>query len=353
MSASHDEENKIQKFNGRLNDDYNLWRIRAEAALKGKGYWKALHDEKCTVEVKQKSSAMIIHALGDAALRVCMSDVDEPLEMLASLDSRYASNRATTRIALLTSLYAKRYRNHENMAKYIDEFESLFAQIEKMGKEAAVPETHKAPILLASMGTSSQMESIVAVMRMRDTVDLKWETVTADLIEEWRRHSSKNEHQKGGSKFHREKGSDHGSRFFKGRSIKTKNDAVPKTCDFCGKKGHTSENCFINPASPKCKLSNQAKISLLDINHRTSSTTEIKDKPTHFGGLIRHIKKAQNIADSENMAVLDSGATVSMFAKPCDVVAGSYETGSNDYVELAAGSATNSYLMICLHYSHM
>ena len=71
------------------------------------------------------------------------------------------------------------------MARYIDEFESFFAQLLRMGKAQTVSESHKVNILLASMGTQSKLENSCASLRMRDIDDLKWESVTADLIQEW------------------------------------------------------------------------------------------------------------------------------------------------------------------------
>ncbi len=45
---------------------------------------------------------MLVNALGDSALRVCISKIEEPEQMLKLLDKRYASNRAATRISVLT-----------------------------------------------------------------------------------------------------------------------------------------------------------------------------------------------------------------------------------------------------------
>lgn len=42
------------------------------------------------------------------------------------------------------------------MAKYVDEFESLFSQLELLGKDTKVAETYNAPILLATMESTTQ-----------------------------------------------------------------------------------------------------------------------------------------------------------------------------------------------------
>lgn len=73
-----DDENKIQKFNGRSTEDYNLWRVRAEISLKGKGYWSKLSKDDCDTDTKEKAAALLTNALGDSAFRVCSSRVDDP-----------------------------------------------------------------------------------------------------------------------------------------------------------------------------------------------------------------------------------------------------------------------------------
>ncbi len=71
MAGDDDITTKIQKFNGRVSDDYDLWRSRAEFALKGKGYWNKMAGTDKGAE-EAKASAMLVNALGDSALRVCI-----------------------------------------------------------------------------------------------------------------------------------------------------------------------------------------------------------------------------------------------------------------------------------------
>ncbi len=49
-----DEETKVQKFYGRSQDDYSLWRIRIEAAMDGKNYWEQIEHKDCPPDVKRK-----------------------------------------------------------------------------------------------------------------------------------------------------------------------------------------------------------------------------------------------------------------------------------------------------------
>eukprot|EP00171_Calliarthron_tuberculosum_P004953 IDg4953t1 len=133
IKAGDDNKYKIQKFNGRYTDNYNLRRLRATTARKGKKYWTALQSEKCSNEIKDKATALLANALGDMALRVCSSEISDLLKMLKLIDSIFASNRSAARISVPTTIYSKRHNGTDNMAKFVDEFESLFAQLKRMG----------------------------------------------------------------------------------------------------------------------------------------------------------------------------------------------------------------------------
>lgn len=73
----------------------------------------------------------------------------------------------------------------QNMSTRVDRYTSLFAQLEQMGKDAAIPETHKAPMLLASIDTKCSLESTAATLRTKDATDLTWEYVATTLIDEY------------------------------------------------------------------------------------------------------------------------------------------------------------------------
>lgn len=58
--------------------------------------------------------------------------------MLQLLDGRYALSHTVSRISIQTQLFRMRY-NGQDMSGYIDQYSSLFSQLERMGKDAAVP----------------------------------------------------------------------------------------------------------------------------------------------------------------------------------------------------------------------
>ena len=166
--AGDEDTYKIQRFHGRQSDDYTTWRMRAELALKGKGYWDQLQSRDCKPEIKNKAAALLGNALGDQPFRVCSSALDNPMEMLDLLDARYASTRATSIVSVLTTLFTKRYSGKYNMEKYVDEFESLFNHLERTGEDNTIRENHKAVLLMASMGNDSPLESTLAALRIQD-----------------------------------------------------------------------------------------------------------------------------------------------------------------------------------------
>ena len=92
-----------------------------------------------------------------------------------------------------TQLFRMSYTG-QNMATYVDQFTSLFSQLERMGEDAAIPESHKAPMLLASIDPSCALESTAAALRTKDIDDLKWDYVATTLIDEYnaRQTSSSN-----------------------------------------------------------------------------------------------------------------------------------------------------------------
>jgi len=89
---------KIPRFNGKRGEDYGLWRHRLRAACRIKGVWGVVDATSSaststqgtiptdtadarTLAKREKASAIIICALGDAPLRVVMDVDDDPTRM--------------------------------------------------------------------------------------------------------------------------------------------------------------------------------------------------------------------------------------------------------------------------------
>ncbi len=323
-----DSSSKLKRFNGNHYENYNLWRIRAKATLKGKQYWSQLMTRTAEATVLEKATSLLVSALGDSPLRVWRAEIGNPIELLNKLDQRYTSNRAASRIATSTAVYSKHYSDSMNTSKYIDEFSQLFSQLEMMGDSAMLPEAHKAPILLASLGTSSRLENTAAALRLKDLDDLTWESVTTDLIQEYERRTTVMErHERKNAKPHR------GSLK---KSLHKSNKVTPASqkdveCTFYGKKGHEAINCFLNPASPNCKLKPSARAN---IQSASKGLEKSSSKPAaRFGGFAGHIQSVSALGTRRCLsaithkvyrACLDSGASCTMFCSPVETVQGTY-----------------------------
>ena len=266
----------IPRFHGKQGEDYGLWRMRLRAACRVKGVWGVVEstsntDSQSTTATttttvstpsaskKERASGIIISALGDAPLRVVVEAEDDPAKMIKLLDARYASNRTVSRIAVQTQLFRMSYSN-QNMLAYIDQYASLFSQLERMGKDAAIPESHKAPMLLASINPDSVLESTAAALRTKEVSELTWDFVATTLIDEYNARQSpvparqsRRDKRNGNTKH--PIGSDFEN------TVKAFAAAMRGTTprgtkfDFCDRIGHTANRCFLNPDNPNNRLS--------------------------------------------------------------------------------------------------
>lgn len=97
-------------------------------------------------------------------------------------DSSYASNRTVSRIFVQTQLFRMTY-TEQNMSEYRDTYTSLFSQLDWMGKEATIPESHQAPMLLASIEPQCRLKSTADALRTKHVDELTWDYVAATLID--------------------------------------------------------------------------------------------------------------------------------------------------------------------------
>jgi hypothetical protein len=86
-------------------------------------------------------------------------------------------------MAVQTALHRKTY-NNDDISVFADEFASQVPQLERMGSDASVPESHKATILLASIPVKSPLETTAAAPRTKDMSELTWASVSTILVNE-------------------------------------------------------------------------------------------------------------------------------------------------------------------------
>jgi len=373
---------KLPRFHGKRGEDYGLWRHRLRAACRIKGVWDVVNgtpDSSAatadsttpsdtapqTMAKREKASGIIICALGDAPLRVVMEIDDDPARMLKLLDARYASNRTVSRIAVQTQLFRMSYHS-QDMSTYIDQYTTLFSQLERMGKDAAVPESHKAPMLLASIDPNCALESTAAALRTKEVVELTWDYVATTLIDEYnakqcmgsnsgsgrngrnrrRKKKSASSGNTGQNQIHRDESdtSDIEStvRAFTValRSMRSGTTTNKLHCDFCDKSGHTEDRCYINPDNPDNKLSQKARDRFTSSGHRKGGTGRGSGKKVELAGAA--VQKTSVLPPKDNRSYADSGATGHFFHCEDLFVPGSLKACDETTVLLADQTSVQS-----------
>lgn len=150
---------------------------------KKKSYRADIQEKHCLPETIIKATNIIASAFIVVPLSVCMSQGDNSFSTVELLDARFASTHTSSLFAVLSPLYGKHHNGKENMAKYINEFQQLFAQLGRIGSNA-IFEEFKVSLLLSSMRHNSVLESTIAALRTRVIKALAWTDVTPDLIAE-------------------------------------------------------------------------------------------------------------------------------------------------------------------------
>lgn len=104
--------------------------------------------------------------------------------MLDLRDTIFASNRTVPRIAIRAWLFRMFYKARD-MPSYIDQYTSLFSKLERMGKDSAIPDSHKAPMLFACNDQTCAAESTAAGVRTKGASEVTWDCDATTLINEY------------------------------------------------------------------------------------------------------------------------------------------------------------------------
>lgn len=158
----------------------------------------------------------------------------------------------------------------KNMDTYIDQYRYLLSQLERMGKDSAIPESHREAMLLASIGLNCALESIEAAHRTKEVSGLTWDYVASTIIDEYNPKPTpgsipkfKNRHKKSCKSTSRSQptkdanAEDHlSSNSDTDATIRALTAALKSawtdagargkkyTCELSGKSGHTEDRCF-------------------------------------------------------------------------------------------------------------
>ena len=164
-----EETFKLSKFNGKT-DDFSLWSMPMETVLEAKDLFGVVTGEEVKpdqgaklIEYQKKvrkARALLINCLGDRPLLAVQSAKDNLPGMWKKLQEGYATSSSASRIQLQKLLHTKKLKPKESMAEFIDSFESVFARLE--GMSAKVDENMQIAILLASLSSEKEYESVIS-----------------------------------------------------------------------------------------------------------------------------------------------------------------------------------------------
>ena len=183
----------MYKFLGKPGEDFQIWKIRTEAALAAKEALEMVTTNVVGAATQQsplsaddqklvdQARAVLIQGLGDKPLRMCMAYAENPFIMWKKLQERYSVTNVVTKVQLQTHLSQLSY-NGQVMSDYIDTFEEVFNRL--AGMDSAVNEDMQVAMLLASFGDKARSPygHVISSMQTVD-VNLTWEIVTSRLLQ--------------------------------------------------------------------------------------------------------------------------------------------------------------------------
>lgn len=195
MEGRRDVGLRVEKFNGRDNEDFGIWAVRVMAVLEGEGLADVVIGEETPPEdvtsavysaylkKARKARAILVMGLGNKPLRVVQNSAD-PYTMWSKLHERYAATTTANKISVLTNLMNMRYIPGKDMGEYLCEFETLFNRLECMGSPQS--DDMQVAILLVSIMHEDTLSGTIAAIKTMDESKATWDYVSSRLLEEQR-----------------------------------------------------------------------------------------------------------------------------------------------------------------------
>lgn len=308
---------KIQKLAGSSN--WDLWSIRMQAVLTEKGYLDIMINEPTVnnladpqyISLTAKATAYIRLALADGPLLQTRS-ITNPYYLWGALKNLYETKGFSSEFLICKDLLNTKLSNTQSgIEDYLAKIKRLTDDLR--AKNIILPDRFIAAYILNNL--TKDYEGIVAIItqsiRSQNLINL--EDISAQLIDESKRLKSKNI-----SINKIQSSEDMDITLYTKNS--TKNDSKNKhkshkKCNYCGKKGHTEEECYSK--HPELKKSNNKtnnssnNSSKTDISNSTSSESEI--------GLVTILDNSVNSTFKNSSKrvewVLDSGASIHIASK--------------------------------------
>ena len=220
----------------------------------------------------------------------------------------------------------------------------MLSQLEKMVKDMYVSATPQGPLLLSSISNDSSYGPIIAALRTKNPDELTFDFVSATLIEvERTRASERREKNTSKKSFKHRNNISHENKQNIVSAAKNISDAK---CDFCGRKYHVKEACFLNPENPDNCLLESLKKMYRELKN-TSTKPKDKNKRTIAEVAVTRVSENINTAVSASHeiehdnreCIIDSRASAHMFGSKALFRYMCEEKGNNS-IDTADGNST-------------
>lgn len=190
MADQPDTRARIEPLTSKF--DYGLWRVRVMTACSSKDVsdvFEESSDGSSSTDAafqkrQRRASDIIVTALADESLRVVMTSVGDPKEMIEKLDDRYRCTSTASKISKITELVSVRYKSvRKDVSHHVDKMAGIVEELNHMGM--SLDKTLTVGILVASI-EAPELRPVATAIKTLAEDNLEWESVTGRLIEEWK-----------------------------------------------------------------------------------------------------------------------------------------------------------------------
>lgn len=239
--------------------NYNMWKIEMESLLQSKGLYKFVTDRAEKLKVLYQDNPEKTEELcenDERALGLLKRNIDPSyidivvecstaLEVWKKLEQFFAGKENFNAVYLLQQLTMEKMKESGDIARDVQDFlqskNNLVRRLASIGFK--IEEKMQVALMLAQLP-----ESFDTMRRILESKELNLDILTSELHRESTRRSSKRNIDQVAMLSSLEEDS---LKKKKGRN--TGRDEL--VCDYCGKKRHTAEVCWLNPESKFYKTS--------------------------------------------------------------------------------------------------
>jgi len=249
MNTSTPSYMQITKLNGTAN--YSTWKLRMRTFLIHQGLWytvtdsaprpisgaeadykpEALEDYTKWVINNNKAYTLMLLMSSDTSIQL-VQDIVEAKALWEKYSQLYRLTGFSARYNAFNNLCSTSLEASLGMDDYINKVKQYSLQLSEIGD--ALPDWQIVSIILNNLGSNYDIWAQQMIQKLRESPEISLDSIITQLLNEDLRHQAKES-----------------SIALMVKKTQNQKDRISKTfkkCNFCKKKGHLEEHCFIkNP----------------------------------------------------------------------------------------------------------